>query len=80
MNSKKSQKDTTPQDEPPRSAGVQYAAGEELRAITNSPRKSEAAGPTGKNRSLVDVPGGECKARWCKEQYCVGTWNVRYVN
>ena len=28
----------------------------------------------------MDVPGGESKARCCKEQYCIGTWNVRPVN
>ena len=33
MNSKKSQKDMTLEDEPPRSEGVQYATGEEQRAI-----------------------------------------------
>ena len=52
MNSKKSQKDMTLEDEPPRSAGIQYAAGEELRPITDNPRKKEAAGPTGKNTAL----------------------------
>ena len=52
MNSKKSQKDMTPEDEPPRSAGIQYAAGEELRPITNNSRKKEAAGPMGKNTLL----------------------------
>ena len=47
MNSSKRQKDITPEDEPPRSEGVQYATGEEGRAInnTNSSRKNEAAGP-----------------------------------
>ena len=38
----KRQKDRTLKDEPPRSAGVQYAAGEEQR---NSCRKNEEAGP-----------------------------------
>ena len=27
-----------------------------------------------------DVPGGESKVQCCKEQYCIGTWNVRSVN
>ena len=45
MNSKKRQKDMTLEDEPSMSEGVRYAAGEEWRAITNSPRKNEAAGP-----------------------------------
>ena len=26
------------------------------------------------------VTGGESKARCCKEQYCIGTWNVRFMN
>ena len=45
MNSMKKQKDMTPEDEPPRSEGVQYATGEEQRAITNSSRMNEAVGP-----------------------------------
>ena len=28
----------------------------------------------------VDVSGGESKVQCCKEQYCIGTWNVRYMN
>ena len=28
----------------------------------------------------MDVPGGESKVRYCKEQYYIGTWNVRSVN
>ena len=24
--------------------------------------------------------GGESKVRFCKEQYCIGTWNVRSMN
>ena len=30
--------------------------------------------------SVVDVSGDESKIRRRKEQYCLGTWNVRYVN
>ena len=44
MNSMKRQKDMTPEDEPPGLEGVQYATGEEQRAITNSCRKKEATG------------------------------------
>ena len=29
---------------------------------------------------VVDVTGDESKVRWCKEQYCIGTWNVRSIN
>ena len=28
----------------------------------------------------MDVPSGESKVRCCKEQYCIGTWNVRSMN
>ena len=42
MNSMKMQKDMTPEDEPPRLVGVQYATGAEQR---NSFRKNEEGGP-----------------------------------
>ena len=45
----------TPEDESPRSEGVQNANGEEWRAITNSPRKNKAIGPKQKGHSVVDV-------------------------
>ena len=28
----------------------------------------------------MDVPGDGSKVRCCKEQYCIGTWNVRSIN
>ena len=28
----------------------------------------------------MDVTGDRSKVRCCKEQYCIGTWNVRSVN
>ena len=28
----------------------------------------------------MGVSGGESKARYCKEQYHIGTWNVRSMN
>ena len=64
----------------PRSEGVQYATGKERRAVTNSSRKNEAAGPKRKQRCVVDVSGGESKVRCCKERYCIGTWNGRSIN
>ena len=33
-----------------------------------------------KRCSVVDVSGGESKIQRCKEQYCLGTWNVRSMN
>ena len=48
MNGMKRQKDKTPEDKPLRLEGVQYATGEEQRAITNSSSNREAAGPVWK--------------------------------
>ena len=28
----------------------------------------------------MDVTGGRSKVQCCKEQYCIGTWNVRSMN
>ena len=62
------------------SEGVQYATGEWQRAITNSSRKNEVAGPKQKRCSVVDVSAGESKVQcfYCafKEQYCIGTLHV----
>ena len=30
--------------------------------------------------SVVDVSGGETEFRCCKQQYCIGTWNVRSMS
>ena len=30
--------------------------------------------------TVVDMSGGESKVQCCKEQYCIGTWNVRSFN
>ena len=73
MDSMKRQKDTTPEDEPPSLEGVQYATGEEQRAIMNSSKKSDVVGPKWKRHSVVDVSSGESKVRCCKEQYYIGT-------
>ena len=36
--------------------------------------------PKQKQYPAVDVTGDRRKARCCKEQYCIGTWNVRSMN
>ena len=76
-NPMKRQKDTTPKYEVPRSVGVQYATGEEWR---NNSRKNEKMEPKQKQHPLVDVTGDGSKVRCCKEQYCIGTWNIRSTN
>ena len=80
MNDMKRQNDMTLEDQPPRLDDVQYATGEEWRAITSSYRKDKVTGPKQKQCSVVDVSGGESKVQSCKEQYCLGTWNVRSMN
>ena len=77
MNSMKRQKDRTLKDELPRSAGAQYATGEQWR---NNYRKNDKTKTNQKERPLADVTGDGGKVRCCKEQYCIGTWNVRSTN
>ena len=36
--------------------------------------------PKQKQHPVVDVVVDGSKVRYCKEQYCIGTWNVRSVN
>ena len=35
---------------------------------------------TQKQYPVVDVTGDRSKVQHCKEQYCIGTWNVRSMN
>ena len=36
--------------------------------------------PKQKQYPIVDVTGDRSKIQCCKEQYCIGTWNVRPMN
>ena len=36
--------------------------------------------PKQKQHPVVDVTGDRSKVHCCKEQYCIGTWNVRSMN
>ena len=36
--------------------------------------------PKQKQYPVVDVTGDRSNVRCCKEQYCIGTWNVRSLN
>ena len=73
MNSMKRQKDRTLKDEL-RLVGVQYATGDQWR---NNSKKNEEMKPKQKQHPVVDVTGDGSKVRCCKEQYTIGTWNVR---
>ena len=41
---------------------------------------NEETGPEQKQPPVVDVTGDGSKVCCCKEQYCIGTWNVRSMN
>ena len=77
MSSIKRQKDRTLKEELPRSLGAQYATGGQWR---NKSRKNEGMEPKQKQYTAVDVTGDRSKIRCCKEQYCIGTWNVKSMN
>ena len=77
MNSMKRQKDRTLKDEFHRSVGAQYATGDQWR---NNSRKNEGMEPNQKQHPVVDGTGDRSKVRCFKEQYCIGTWNVRSMN
>ena len=38
------------------------------------------AEPKWKQYLSMDASGGESKVQGCKEQHCIGTWNVRSMN
>ena len=77
MNSMKRQKDKILKDELHGSVGAQYGTGDQWR---NNSRKNEGMKPKEKQYPVVDVIGDRSKVRCCKEQYCIGTWNVRSMN
>jgi len=77
MNSMKRQKDMTLKDELNRSVGAQYVTGHEWRYKC---RKNEGMEPKQKQYPVVDATGDRSKVQCCKEQYCIGTWNVRSMN
>ena len=77
MNSMKRQRDRTLKDVLPGLVGAQYATGDQWR---NNSRKNEAMEPKQKQYPTEDVTDDRNKVRCCKEQYCIGTWNVRSMN
>ena len=77
MNTMKKQKDMTLKDELPRLVGAQYATRQEWR---NNSRKNDETELKQKQHPAVDVTGDGSKVQCCKEQYCIGTWNIRSMN
>ena len=77
MNSMKRQNDRTLKEDLPGSVGGQYATGDQWR---NNSRKNEGMEPNQNQYLVVYVTGYRIKVQCCKEQYCIGTWNVRSMN
>ena len=77
MNSMKRQNDRILKEELPKWVGAQYAPGDQWR---NNSRKNEGMESKQKQHPVVVVTGDGSKVRCCKEQYCIGTWNVRSMN
>ena len=77
MNSMKRQKHRTLKDELPRSVDAQYAIGDQWR---NNSRMNEETEPKQKHHPVVDVTGDRSKVQCYKEQYYIGTWNVRSMS
>ena len=59
------------------SVGAQYATGDQWR---KNSRKNERIELKQNQSPAVDVTGDRSKVQCCKEQYCIGTWNVRSMN
>ena len=77
VNNTKRQKDMALKDELPRLVGAQYATGDHWR---NKSRKNEETEPKQKQHPVVDITCDGSKVQYCKEQYCIGNWNVRSMN
>ena len=77
MNSMKRQNARILREELPRLVGAQYDTGDPWR---NNSRKNKGLEPKQKQYLVADVTGDRSKVQCCKEQYCIGTWNVRSKN
>ena len=73
----KSQNDRILKGEHPGLVAAQYATGDQWR---NNSRKNEEMEPKQKQHPVVDMTGDGSKVWCCKEQHCIGTWNVRSMN
>ena len=77
MNSMKRENNRILKEELPRLVGAQYATGDQWR---NNSRMNEGMEPKQKQHPAVDGTGDRIKVQCCKEQYFIGTWNVRSMN
>ena len=80
MNSMKRQNDRILKEELPYNSpiiGAQYATGDQCR---NNSKKNEGMEPKQKQYTVVGATGDRSKVRCCKQEYCIGNWNVRSMN
>ena len=77
MNSMKKQKDMILKYELPCLVGAKYDTRDKWRSNF---RKNEEMEPKRIQRPAVDMTGHGSKVQCCKEQYCIGTWNVRSMS
>ena len=77
VNSMKRQNDRILKEKLPRSVGAQDATEDQWR---NNSRKNEGMEPKQKQHPAVNGTGDGSKVQCCKQQYCIGTWNVRSMN
>ena len=73
----KRQNDRILKEELPRLVSAQIATGDQWR---NNSRKNEGMETKQQQYPVVDVTGERSKVQCCKQQYCIGTWNIRSMN
>ena len=56
---------------------AQYATEDPWR---NNSRKNEEMEPKQKQHPVLDVTGDGSRVQCCKEQHCIGTWNIGSMN
>ena len=75
MNSRKKQKDVTPEDKPQSQKVYNKLLGKSRGRLLTTPERMKQ-----KWHLTVDVSGDESEVWCCKEQHCTGTRNVRSMN
>ena len=73
----KGKKDRTLKDKLTRSVGAQYTTGDQGR---NNSRKNEETKSKQKQHPVMDITSDGSEVQCYKGQYCIGTWNVSFMN
>ena len=77
MNSTKRQKHKIRKTSTP---GQKVLLGKIKGQLLTAPVRMKSAGPKQEWHSILEVCAGESKLWCCKEQYCIGIWNVTSMN